>query len=288
MWIIYSLYFALQKGVSFYIIKKISKDFTPVTQCFISFLFTLPFSFLIILLLGIPHVKNEFYIFTFCSAVFDTFAFLLTFRAFKTEDISLLAPISSFVPVFSLFFGILFLNETPTLHKLFGILLVVIGTYLLNLSDKKRGILQPILSLFASRGLVYFLIANILWSITPIFQKNAINATAPLTPMYASFVGFVFITIIIGTIGVFRKEQLFKNVAKHFPILTFQGLSGGIAQFAAYSAFALAPVSYVLSLFNFSTLVTIGIGAVFLKEQKTKDRLIGGIVMVAGSLFIIF
>lgn len=288
MWAAYSLYFALQKGISFYIIKKITKDFTPVTQSFNSFLFTLPFSFLIVLYLHVPHVTPLFYVYTFCSAILDTVAFLLTFKAFKTEDISLLAPLSSFVPVFSVLFAFIFLGETPTIIKLSGVFLVVAGTYLLNLSHKKRGILRPVTSIISSRGLMFFLTANIIWSITPIFQKNAINATQPLTPMYASFVGFVFITLIIVVIAIVRREKLFKNVHRHIGALTFQGVTGAAAQFAAYTAFSLAPVGYVLSLFNFSTLVTIGIGAVFLKEQKTRDRFIGALVMIAGSLLIIF
>ena len=289
MWAAYAIYFAVIKAVNFYIFKKLTRDFSPITQLVNTFLFSIPFAFVILLIFfQIPAVTPSFYFFVFCSAALDLVAFFLTFKAFKMEDISLLAPLSAFIPVFSLIFAALFLHEYPGALKIMGILLVVVGTYVLNLSDTKKGIFKPITRLFSSRALIFFLIANFIWSITPLFQKKAILATSPVTPLYVSFVGFCIITALSFGIALLKREKIFINTRKNWKILSIHGFIGTTSQMTAFTAFALAPLAYSLSLFNISTLVTIGIGAVFLKEHKTKDRFFGALIMIAGSILIIF
>lgn len=289
MWAIYALYFAIIKAVNFYIFKRLTRDFNPLTQLVNTFLFSIPFALIILLVFfQIPTVTPIFYFFVACSAVLDLVAFFLTFKAFKMEDISLLAPLSAFIPVFSLIFAALFLHEYPGVLKIMGILLVVVGTYVLNLSDTKRGIFKPLTRLFSSRALIFFLMANFIWSITPLFQKKAILQTTPVTPLYVSFIGFCIITVLSFIIALLKREKIFINTRKNWKILSIHGFIGTTSQMAAFTAFALAPLAYSLSLFNISTLVTIGIGAVFLKEHKTRDRFFGALIMIAGSLLIIF
>ncbi|MBP6098636.1 MAG: hypothetical protein KA477_01490, partial [Candidatus Levybacteria bacterium] len=97
MWAAYAIYFAVIKAVNFYIFKKLTRDFSPITQLVNTFLFSIPFAFVILLIFfQIPAVTPSFYFFVFCSAALDLVAFFLTFKAFKMEDISLLAPLSAF------------------------------------------------------------------------------------------------------------------------------------------------------------------------------------------------
>ncbi len=106
------------------------------------------------------------------SAVLDTAAFLSQFTALSIAPISLLSPLSAFGPVFTTLIAIFTIGEVPTVPKFAGILLTVIGAYLLNIKDIKDGLFKPFSKLINNRGAQLFLLATFLWGITPIFQKK--------------------------------------------------------------------------------------------------------------------
>ena len=129
---------------------------------------------LIYVLGGMPHILPKFYLFITFSSVLDVIAFTASTWAIMTSPVSLISPLSSFNPVFTTIFAMLTLKEIPTPMKTLGIFIVVIGVYFLNISDAKKGVFMPFKKLFSNRGVQLFFLANIIWSITPIFQKKAI------------------------------------------------------------------------------------------------------------------
>lgn len=183
MWFGYALFFAVWSSFATLIIKKQSRDFNPLVLTFILLIVSTPAVFgLLFFAGGIPNVTPNFYWYMFVSAILDSIAFVASFYAVKMTDISLLAPISSFGPIFTTFIAMRTLNEFPTPFKFFGIILVVIGSYFLNLKDAKRGIFIPFKTLFSNRGVLLFVLSNFLWAITPILQKKAIFETTPSVP----------------------------------------------------------------------------------------------------------
>lgn len=199
------------------------------------------------------------------------------------SDISLIAPIASFSPVFTTLIAIKTLGEVPAPLKFGGILLVVLGAYFLNASDIKSGILAPFKNLFSHKGVLLFLLSNLLWSITPIFQKKAIFETHPQIPLYASFMGMFFAVFILSPFAFRRVVLSAPKLVKNLKWFGIYGIGSGFAQLAAYTAFALAPVGYVTTILKLSGLFTIILGGAVLKEQRIKERLFGAAVMLAGA-----
>jgi drug/metabolite transporter (DMT)-like permease len=164
--------------------------------------------FIVIMFMGgVPQVTSNFFLFLFCASILDTIAFSCSYWAVKHTPISLLAPLGSFTPVFATFFGVLFLHEIPTPIKLLGIVTIVCGMYLLNIADIKGGILKPIQKLFSHPGVRLYFVQVILFGITPIFQKQAIFEIHPTMPLFAAFIGDLFVTIYLSVYGIKKVRQ---------------------------------------------------------------------------------
>lgn len=285
MWFILSLLFAVWTSISLFLIKKISKKLSPMLVFFGQFLFIIPFQVLLLLLLGqLSAVSIDFILLILAAAIFDLVAFSLSFWSIKHEEISLTSPIASFNPVFVTIFAIFFLGETPNLAKWIGIITIVLGAYLLNISEAKGGLLKPLKKLFLNKPVQAFLFANLIWGITPVFQKKAIQLTSP---MMASTIENILLLLMLLPLVYGKIKPNGKAFKKEIPIFLILGSIGALGTVAAYTAFSLTYVGYASAVFKLSTLFTIIIGGVFLKETNTKERLLGGLVMFLGIILII-
>lgn len=287
MWFLYSLYFALWSSIATSIIKKLTGRADPFALMFIIPLFILPFMFVIVLLTGgIPKVQPVFYPLMIASGVIDTVAFVSSFYAVKLSAISLISPISSFNPVFTAIIAFIFLNETLSPLKLLGIIVIVLGSYLLNITDIKGGLLLPFKKLFSDRGVQLFLLANFLWGVTPVFQKKAIFATSPLVPMFPAFIGALLVTLFISPFSI-KRGGIKEVTKKNFGWFLLLGPFSALSQLASFTAFSLINVGIATSIFKLSTLFTILWGWLFFEEKRIKERLLGASVMIIGTILLV-
>lgn len=289
MWVLLSLYVALWTSIYLPIAKKVLKSTSPTTFLFTSSVFIIMFMSIVLALQGgFPHGSNKFLILMFTSAIFDLAAFLLSLWAIKLSPISLLAPINSFTPVFVTFIAMFTLHEIPTSQKLIGILIIVLGSYFLNITDVKNGLLSPFKRLFSDKGVRLAFIANFLWGITPTFQKQAIFQTSPTIPLFASFAGVVFVTLFI-TPYILKKESkdILPAIKQNVGWLLVIGFFGTLGQLAAFVSFSQTNVGYATAIFRLSTLFTILFGAFFFKEKRIYERLLGATIMIIGTLLLV-
>ena len=287
MWVFYSLFFAIWSAIQTFLTKNLTKKINPLPLLYIFFLFNIPITFILLLFLGgIPHATVHFYLYMGIAALLDTVAFISSYTAISRSSISLISPISSFSPVFTTLIAIFTLNEIPTPMKFAGILLVVLGAYLLNALDIKQGILTPFKTLFSHKGVLLFLLANFLWGITPIFQKKAIFETSPQIPLFASVMGMCFVFLFLTPFAFKKALTSLREVRKNIKWFMINGVGTAFSQAAAYAAFALVFVGYASSIFRLSSLFIIILGGVFLKEKRIKERLLGASVMLIGAILL--
>ncbi len=287
MWVLYSLFFAVWTASQTFLVKKLTGKINPLSLLYVFFLFNIPITFILLLFLGgIPKTTPDFFIFIGIAGLLDTIAFISSYVAISRSSISLISPIGSFGPVFTTIIAAFTLNEIPTPIKFAGILLVVFGAYLLNVADVKEGIMMPFKKLFSHKGVLLFLLANFLWSITPIFQKKAIFETHPQIPLFASVIGMCFVFLFLTPFALKRAIKSLKEVKANFKWFAINGVGTAFSQAAAYAAFALVYVGYASSLFRLSSLFIIVLGGVFLKEKRIKERLLGASVMLLGAILL--
>ena len=284
MWFSYSLIFAIWTSIAMLISKRLLVGVKPIVFLVVSVAVALPFMLGALFIFGIPTFTPRFFELLFISSFFDIAAALLYYKAIEISEISLLAPISSFNPIFTTMFAYFLLDEKPTPVKFLGIFVVVFGAYLLNVKDVKHGLLKPFKSLFSNRGVQLFMITNVLWGLTPVFQKNAQLQTTPHSPLAVPLIEGVMITLMLSPV-LFRKETaVFTKI--NLKILLFFGFMTTVAQFAAMSAFVLTNVGYATAIFRLSILFSIILGAVFFNERNIRERFIGASVMLLGTILI--
>lgn len=153
MWLSYALFAALGNSIIAPLAKRTSKHLHITLYFFFYNLLSVAFLFLLLeAKTGLPRLESGFYFNVVMSALLDIVAFLAATYAVKHYPISLLAPISAFGPVFATFISIFTLHEYPTVLKLLGTLVIVVGAYLLDISAFREGVFAPIKKLFFKQG----------------------------------------------------------------------------------------------------------------------------------------
>lgn len=287
MWFPVALVAALFQSFLIPITKYQVTNIPPAVVLFLNQLASIVFMFCVVLMLGgVPHVTTKFFIFMFCASLLDTAAFAATYVAVKRAPVSLLSPLESLVPVSALIFGAIFLHEIPTFIKFTGVIVIVIGLYFLNASSISGGIFKPFQTLFSQSGARLYFIRVVLFGLTPIFQKQAIFEITPSMPLFASFIGNIFVTLYTGLFAWKLIQNNHTAVTKGTWFFILFGICNTFGQIAVYYVFSTTYVAYATAIFSLSSLFTIILGKILFKELHIKERLFGAAVMIGGVILL--
>lgn len=287
MWFPLALTFALITSVAVIIAKRVMRETGEYLYLWLTTLFTLPFLFFIVIYFyQIPQVDKTFFLAISASLTLDVFAAIFAYRAIKISEISLIAPIAAFNPVFTAIVSSITLGEIIGIKSVAGISLICIGAYLLQISKRERGWLAPFKSLLTNKGVQLSLVAYFLWAITPVFQKTAILHTTPQVPPFVSLAGIVGMAVIFAPIAAkFSTKPVF-FVKRYLKLFVILGILGSVGSAAAFIAFSQAQLGLVTAVFKLSIIFTVILGWIFFKERNIKDRLLGSSVMLTGVVLL--
>lgn len=233
----------------------------------------------------IPRMDWLFALGVLGSAGLNAIAHLASTRALKLADVSFVTPLLIFSPVFTVLISALFLGEIPSARGMLGVGLVLLGAYWLNYHPGTNWFMQ--FKTFAlTPAVILVLLAGLLWAITPLFEKTAIQHTDPENPRFAAFLADALLVAMLAPAIMARGRAAIEKLLLHRRELFLAGLIAGIAPVLGYTAFSLGFVRYVTTLFKLSTLMTMFWSFLFLKEHGFKQRLPASIVMVAGAILL--
>ncbi len=283
MWLIFALLNPVSEAIRSLISKKTSKTVDPLIIAWSNYV--LPF---ICFLPGLFFIELKFSL-TFWVAVSITAFINLTATIFYNKalafgDISSVIPMLSFTPVFLLLTSPFLIGEIPNIYGFCGVLLIGIGSYLLNIKTNKKGILEPFKSLFINKGTRYMLFVAFIWSISANFDKISINSSSVYQHLiFINVLIFVFLTAFTAFKKKFNKQNLIDNKK---PLLIISGLA--VSSFIFHMvALSLTLVAYVVALKRLSGLISVFFGYYFLKEADIKSRLLGAFIMFIGVVLIL-
>lgn len=282
MWIIAIILAAFFDSLKTLLGKRVSKQINLNTIIWAQWFFAL---FLIVPLFIIfkPLPPNDyFWIVLLVNTLLNIIATTLYWKGIMLSDMSLALPIVSLTPMFLLITSPIMTGEFPSFLGILGVLVTIIGTYILNLDKRVIGFWEPLKRIFYEKGLRYAFIVSILWSITSNFDKVAINNSSPIT--YVAYL-YIFMAI-FWTLFVMYKRQL-KNVACNTHKLLPIGLIAGLAHVLQMYAYLGAIVPYVISVKRINILFGIALGAMVLKEREFSQRFMGGLIMLIGIFVIL-
>jgi len=283
LWFFLALAGAFLVAIYFMQIKKLVKSMDPLVSAGIVFLLTGLSLFTLSALNGFPEIGEQFLFAIGMSILLNIITGVLYFKALKTTDLSLAIPMIAFTPMFLIFTSSIILNESPHPDGIIGILLVVAGSYVLNINSN-RDLLSPFREILKSRGMIYMLIVSILFSFLANFDKLAmLNSDFLLTPATSlSVSGCFFLAYSFALKKPILKPM--QKTVKTIVLAVIAIISSTILTFASWS---MQIVPYVISINRMSVLFSVILGGLILHEKGMLNRLAGALLMVAGAALIV-
>ena len=209
---------------------------------------------------------------------------LLYFKAIKRSEISVTLPLITLTPLFMLLTSPIMIGEFPNALGITGIVLIVIGTYISNLSEDPKKIFAPFVSLVKNQGSRYMLMVAFIWSITSNLDKIGVEETSPVTWAFAK--DFVILFYLIPIV-LWKSKKPWLQIRNRKLPLAMVGFFRSTGVLTQMFAIQMILVPYVVSIKRASAAFIILYAFFFLNEKKNfRNRLIGIIIILSG-LFII-
>jgi drug/metabolite transporter (DMT)-like permease len=269
---------------------------------------------------GVPPVSTAFWLALLGSGSVNTVSLVLIARAVHRSELSLVAPLLSFTPVFMLLSAPLLLGEWPTGAGLAGLLAIVAGSYLLNVGERRRGLLMPFRVLVRDSGARLMLLVSFIFSLSATLDKVGVLASDPVTWGFALQL-YVSVTVLPFVVWAARRGRGRAPRWPNLPPLEPHGglagpadvpaarpsvagaaapitagaaagvlLLGGVltagAVLAQMTALTMTLAAYVIAVKRTSILFEVLLGHLVFRERGLRERLAGVVVMIAGVLLI--
>ena len=283
-WFIYAFVCAISLATADALSKKaLDDDSDPYIVAWVRTGYATPFIAVIILFIDIPTLDGVFYIAMFLSIPLDIIALLLYMKAIKVSPLSLTLPFLSLTPVFLIGTSYVILGEKPDKSGFIGIILVVIGAYLLNVHTISRGVFEPFKAIAKEQGSVLMIVVAFVFSIGVCFGKIAVQHS---NPAFFSVIYIFLLSLFLFIVVSFKsKHFLSKSISRPVPFV-FIGMLIAIMIITHLKAISLIEVSYMVSVKRLSILFGVLYGVMFFKETNIKERFLGATVMVSGIIMI--
>lgn len=294
-WLIFSLVSSALLG-GYDILKKVSlKDNAVLPVLFFASIFgAIPFIIMIIgskffpgyfanINLYVPQISHQEHVLFFLKSVIVGTSWILAYFALKNLPVTIVTPIRSTGPVWTLLGAITFFGEKLSFWQWFGFCITFLFFYIFSVTGKKEGIV------FHRNKWIYFIIlATLVGSVSGLYDKYLIiNHDRLAVQSWFSFYMIVFLSPWVVFFW-YPKRKKFKFQWKWtIPLI---GLVLSLADFAYFYAlsFSGALISLISAIRRGSVIVSFGLGAVIFKERNIGQKAIVLIGILIGLMIIIF
>jgi drug/metabolite transporter (DMT)-like permease len=247
--------------------------------------FALPFLLPLLLVIDIPPLEAGFWWALLVSGGINVVTAILYMRAIRLSDLSITVPMVSFTPLFLLLTSPLLLGESPEPAGIVGIVLIVLGSYLLNLHKRDQGFWTPFRALLSEPGPRLMLLVALLWSITANVDKIGLRHSSPV--LWAIAVN-IAIACGLAPVILYRRAIGLGRIRGNLVLLLAIGFCGAMTSLSQMTAISLTLVPHVIAIKRTSTLLSVVWGHFLFGESGVRKRLAGSAVMLAGVLLILW
>lgn len=305
LWILLALLGAVTNASYFIIIKRYITTLDPKILTGVGFTCGGLLLFAFSAIRGFPVIGQDFYTAVAITAVLNIISLSLIFKALSSTDLSLSIPMLSFTPVILIGTSYLLLNEIPSLSGVAGICIIVIGSYVLNISAGDKHFLDPVKSMLRNRGSWYMLIVAFLFAVSINFDKIALINSDPFFGMALTVlaIGVAFVLMAAYSLNSLRNISLQKPAEngdqapksgspafpyrKYLPLVILIGAFVAIEAGSINVAYTLQIVPYVIAIKRLSIIFVVLYGTLVFSEHEIGKRLMGAALMVAGAIIIV-
>lgn len=287
MWFWLAIVSALTSAISVTLNKKTLRQVNASLVSWTLFAFSLPFLVYPSFINGIPKLNLTFWIATLGSVAVFTFAKTLSLKSLRGSLMSELVPLGFFNVVFQYVFGLIFFSEQLKLISIIGLILIIVGGYILKVEEAKEDLLKPFKLLFTNKNAFYYLIAMILMTASSVFDKTAMINMFPLNQSFYLLLNNALSTLIITFYLSKNNLKWVYEIKSNFWVL-----------FASAFAQVIVSLSYLIGITTGGALVLVlGVkklqvffvlilGWLFFKDKPKRGVWIGSLIMLLGVILI--
>lgn len=234
-----------------------------------------------------PQLPAAFWIWVGISIPLELLAMMLYMQAIRDSQLSLSLPHLAFTPVFTVLFAEAVLQEKVSRSGMAGILLVVIGTFLLHVEDRGSlwsRIAAPCRAIRRERGVRLMLAVALIYSVTVVTTKAALQYLpgSVFAPLYFVLLGGFSLVLV----AMFRPSAAGALLRRPLMHCLVGGLFAAMI-YAHFIAIEMVQAAYLVAVKRSSILFSVCYGAVLFHEPGFRQRLSASALMVLGIALIV-
>ncbi len=285
-WVILSLVSAFSLATSDALVKKSTEDSNEYVVAWLRLIFTLPLLLIFLPFIPFPELDRDFYTAFFLALPVEVITIVLYAKALKASPMSLTLPFLSITPVILILISYLILGEKVSLWGGAGIILITCGSYILNLKEVRKGVLEPFRAIRREKGSVLMIIVAILYSFTSSLGKMAIEHSSPL---FFGITYYIALSMLLTPAGLWMGKGHIKVFASEgkYKTMMMSGFFNAAMVATHMEAMKLTKVAYMISVKRVSMLIAILYGYLIFKERGIKVRAVGAVLMLIGFFLVV-
>lgn len=209
------------------------------------------------------------------TAIIGTFALTLQFWNIEKNDISIIAPLFSVMPLVDVILAYFLIHETLTMSELLGVTIIVTGVFVLSIRTGH-------FTLKGIRTMLPIFLNIVLFSLIGVFQKSIVLQAGPLATVWVIhlFSGIVGLPMLIRSKLDVKAVLLRRNAVGVYLVAAV------LAFLTSLTAVTFLPLGVVTSLKNLTLPVSVIVGALVFGEGDLKMRFVGSGMITAGAIAI--
>ncbi|NQU98320.1 DMT family transporter [Candidatus Woesearchaeota archaeon] len=235
------------------------------------------------------NIPLKVYVLIYTMSVLVSAGAIYLNKGLRHGEISTISPLTNISPVFLLIIAYFILGESPEAKQYFGVFLLILGAYSLEVGITNKGLLEPIKIFLKSKIIHYVIFSMVVFSITATFDKFIITN-------YTNFQTHFFLLMIFTSINYmlvdsyrFGYREIIIGLKKDFKFHLGSSIFLFLGNFFYFSAvsFPSAPISLLIPLKRTSTLFTTIFGGKLFHEENLLVKVLACIIMIWGAVFIL-
>jgi transporter family protein len=290
MWIVLSFAAAFFAGLTSILAKIGIKNVDSNLAAALRTIVVVIFAWLMVLVSGafssISNINITSLVFLILSGLSTGASWLCYFKALQMGDINKVVPIDKSSTVLTMLLAFVFLGEGLSLIKIICMVLIAVGTYIMIERKDISGVSESAKTKKAN-WLIYALLAALFASLTAILGKIGITG---IDSNLGTAIRTMVVLLMAWTIVFAQRGQ--KNIKaiekKSWIFISLSGIATGASWLCFYSALQTGPASVVVPIDKLSIVITIAFGAIVFKEKLKIKSLAGLLLIVAGTMWLIF
>lgn len=224
-------------------------------------------------------INKKTMIYLILSGVTTALLWLSYFKALQIGSIKQVTPIDKTSIVLTLILSAVLLDERITSFKVVSIILIMLGTFFMVQKDKDEEV--------DNRYIIYAILTAIFTSLVTILGKLGINnIDANIGTMIRTLITFIIIWIIVIIKKLYVDVK--KITKKDWLYISLSGITTGLSWLCYFKALQESQASIVFPIEKLSIVVAIIFSTLFLREKLNLKALLGLILIVGGTLILLF